>query len=530
MQLTEQLETKLNQLRLFKKQSANVSFCLFLGLVVLFILNKMALPLLLPYPNQQLVIGFVLTGLLFWHLIKLNSFVVRLELIEGAITGYQNLKTTTHLASFNEYEADLIAQAKQDDWIAQFLAEKRPELNAHLQHLSRVNRIALLEKSAVKNVAQINIKITQLTEQLPLIQVKKTLAVTLNNLVERKKALQAQWAAAYADFSWWNKLKYPQQLPLQELDKTINHLHYLQSQLLTLHSKDFIEIEQGILLAKKNAECRIKHTAHQVKHYLMTADATESTSQDQLQRAFWFSAFSLPISIWNDVSQASDVYSALRSVNSQYEGLTDSEIWWQTLFLPSEQLAGLAALTKGAYFEQLVANDFNGELHSHFNHADTDIMIDGIAYQIKATDSAVYIDSVKEGVPIIATSDIAAQMNLIDGGYTNAELNHTIDLAMGGTVVDVPDTTTDAILAGLGGLGFFATLNGINHAAGKIENGGDAAEALFEGAGVAIEQTAMALVGLAETTYKALNSRPSRFVGRLIKKGAIGLGNKLSKY
>ena len=43
------------------------------------------------------------------------------------------------------------------------------------------------------------------------------------------------------------------------------------------------------------------------------------------------------------------------------------------------------------------------------------------------------------------------------------------------------DTAADAILAGLGGLGFFATIQGINHASEKYENGGDAVEAVFEG-------------------------------------------------
>jgi hypothetical protein len=82
-------------------------------------------------------------------------------------------------------------------------------------------------------------------------------------------------------------------------------------------------------------------------------------------------------------------------------------------------------------------------------------------------------------------------------------------------------------LAGVGGLGFFATLEGLNHAVKKHENGGDAVEAVFEGAGVAIEGTARALVGAAEMGYKVLSSRPSRFVGRMLLKGAKKLDDKM---
>lgn len=89
------------------------------------------------------------------------------------------------------------------------------------------------------------------------------------------------------------------------------------------------------------------------------------------------------------------------------------------------------------------------------------------------------------------------------------------------------DTAADAILAGLGGLGFFATIQGINHASEKYENGGDAVEAVFEGAGVAIEGTARALVGAAELGYNVLMSRPSRFMGRTLLKGLVKLDNKL---
>ena len=231
--------------------------------------------------------------------------------------------------------------------------------------------------------------------------------------------------------------------------------------------------------------------------------------------------------MWSDLDSVGNVYDSLRLVNSNFSTMTDAEIWWESLFMPAESLAGLAALTKGAYFEQLVAQDTGGELFEHFNNPDTDIVIDGVAFQLKATDSVDYVYSVDESIPVIATSEVALATGVIDSGYTIEGLTNTVDNALGGTVVDIGDTTVDAILAGLGGLGFFATIEGINHASKKYSNGGDGVEALFEGAGVAIEGTARALVGAAEMTYNVLASRPSRFVGRALLRGLIKLDDKL---
>lgn len=236
---------------------------------------------------------------------------------------------------------------------------------------------------------------------------------------------------------------------------------------------------------------------------------------------------SVPVSMWADANRAHEVFGALRAVNGNYSSLSDADIWWEILFLPSESLAGLVSLAKGAYFEKLVAEDSGGELFEHFNHPDTDIMIDGVAYQLKATDSTSYIHSVSESIPVIATSEVAEKTDAIDSGFSNEDLSDTVELALGGSVIDMADSSADAILAGLGGLSAFATLAGIAHAAEKYEKGGDPVEAMFEGAGVAIEGTARAAVNTLELGYKLLNSRPSRFIGRLILKGAVKLDKKL---
>ncbi|MGB1292772.1 MAG: hypothetical protein ACPG5Z_11570, partial [Pseudoalteromonas sp.] len=85
----------------------------------------------------------------------------------------------------------------------------------------------------------------------------------------------------------------------------------------------------------------------------------------------------------------------------------------------------------------------------------------------------------------------------------------------------------DAILSGVGTLGIFATLNGINHASERYNKGVDGVEAIFEGAGVAIEGTAKGLVDASEMVYKAAMSKPSRFIGRTLVKGLKKLDDKL---
>jgi hypothetical protein len=94
-------------------------------------------------------------------------------------------------------------------------------------------------------------------------------------------------------------------------------------------------------------------------------------------------------------------------------------------------------------------------------------------------------------------------------------------------VVDTKDTALDALLSGVGGLGLFATIQGVNHAGERYKNGGDGVEALFAGAGVAIEGSARALVGTAELGYKVLASAPSRFIGRALMAGLKKLDDKM---
>lgn len=242
-----------------------------------------------------------------------------------------------------------------------------------------------------------------------------------------------------------------------------------------------------------------------------------------LRNATWLAAFSVPVSAWNDFSNAGDVYDSLREVNSNYAGLSDFDIWLETLTMAPAELAGLGSLAKGSYFERLVESDLGGQRFEHFNHPDTDIVIDGTPYQVKATDSVSYVESVPDDIPVISTTEVAEITGSIDGGYLNAELTETVDLSLGGTVIDIGDTTVDAVLTGVGGVGVLALLRGVWSGAAHYKETGKALEALSTGLSTTAVSTARTVVNAAELagrgTIGLIRSRPVRFAGRMIVAG-----------
>ena len=345
---------------------------------------------------------------------------------------------------------------------------------------------------------------------------------------ERRQAITELWDQRYEEFSWWNKIKYSGGPDYSEIDNAIASLKALKFRLNHELEADLSELEDHYSQLNSQLDLRLEQVEKNLNDLLDAVNMEDRIAGSMIEKTIWLSAMSVPVSVWLDVDNALDVYNALRSVNQNYADLSASEIFFQTLLMPTDSLDGLAALTKGAYFETLVAVDTGGELHEHFNAPDTDITIEGVEYQLKATDSVSYVESVDVSIPVISTSEVALVTGAMDSGYSNEDLTHTVDLALGGTVIDTSDTAVDALLTGLGGLGFFATLQGINHACKKYENGGEAVESMFEGLGVAIEGTARALVGAAEMSYNVLTSSPSRFIVSSVGKGIIKLDKKLS--
>lgn len=326
--------------------------------------------------------------------------------------------------------------------------------------------------------------------------------------------------------SWWTQLNYDYP-DYNQMDKEIQDLEWDVKLFLSRNTKIIREAEEKLDASGGLIDKRLRRIEETVIGTIPDRRQEPFDGDTIARDALILSALSIPVSAWQDISQAGEVYDALRSVNGNFEGLSDSEIWLQTLAMEPESLAGLASLTKGALFEAHVAESTGGTLHEHFNTPDTDITIDGIEFQVKATDSAGYIESVDPDIPVIATSEVAVETGAIDGGMTNADLDSATDLALGGSVVDFPDTAMDAVIGGLSGLGIFATLRGINHAIDRHREGGDKAEAIEEGIGVAVTGTMKATVDLAEMGYKVATSRPSRFLGRQVVKVGQGIGRRI---
>ena len=405
---------------------------------------------------------------------------------------------------------------KSNSFVIQRVSDelRRKELAEEVEKISRC-RLEAVTARLDRNRASLPIEIA-----------KKEIGVRLEKLKMQRVLLAAQWQEAYKKFSWWDKLNRSQP-NFREMDETIADFERAYAKVLTVYSSCEYELNRAYTTASDLARERIKFTEAQVKRHIEESELSRKSAAQLMNTGFWFSAMSILVSIWGDLARAADVYDAIRRVNSNFEGMSDADIWLESLLLSSSSLAGLTSLTKGAYFEGLIAEDSGGVLFENFNHAGTDIIIDGVEYQIKATDSVNYIYSVDESIPVIATTEVADRTGVIDGGYSDAELEVVVDNALGGTVIDVNDTAIDAWLSGLGGLGVMASIQGLDRAFKKVENGGDNVEAAMEGLAVAIEGTAKAVVGTAEMAYKAATSAPSRFVGRAMLGGLKALDRKL---
>jgi len=301
-----------------------------------------------------------------------------------------------------------------------------------------------------------------------------------------------------------------------EIENQIAKLETALNKLLI--SPSLIAAESEYLELQRIVDRRIKDAKKTASMAIPENHELNYNPEHALSISLFAGAASIPVSVALDLERAGSIYDALRQVNGNFVEMSDLDIWHETLSMPAESLVGLASLTKGAYFEKLVEHDFNGQLFSNFNHPDTDILIDGVAYQIKATDSLSYVQSVADHIPVIATSEVAEKAGAIDGGFSDVELSDGIDLALGGTVIDFGDTLLDAFSASLGGVGIVAILYGAHSAWGKYQDTGIAADALNAGMRTTARSTARSAVNLVEMVYRgtkaALTSRPVQSIAK----------------
>ena len=406
------------------------------------------------------------------------------------------------------------------------LDEARQFQEFERNRLERIRRRKAVSKATAEMREMAKTRIAQSRKAHSVLAARDAAIQRLARVKARRVQLEADVDEMLKGKSWWDQLTYDYP-DYNQMDREIRRLEWDVKLFLSRNATVIREAEEKLDAGAGRIDKRLRRIEKTVIGAI-PEKRQEPFDGDTIARdALILSALSIPVSAWQDISQAGEVYDALRSVNGNFEGMSDSEIWLQTLAMEPESLAGLASLTKGALFEAHVAESTGGTLHEHFNTPDTDITIDGMAFQVKATDSAGYIESVDPDIPVIATSEVAVETGAIDGGMTNADLESATDLAAGGSVVDFPDTAMDAVVGGLSALGIFATLRGINHAIDRYREGIDKAEAIEEGIGVAVTGTVKATVDLAEMGYKAATSRPSRFLGRQVVKVGQGIGRRI---
>jgi hypothetical protein len=428
-------------------------------------------------------------------------------------------------------EANLAPYLRQlvEAWmpaIHERLEDTRQFREFELTRLEKIRRREAVSKAAAQMRKVATARIAQSRKAQPILAARDAAIQRLARVKSRRVQLETDVEEMLKGTSWWTKLNYDYP-DYNRMDKEIRDLEMDVRLFLVRNAKSIQEAEDKLDAAARRIDARLQLIEKTVIDAIPDKRQEPFDGDTIARNALILSALSVPVSAWQDITQAGEVYDALRSVNGNFDGMSDSEIWLQTLAMEAESLAGLASLTKGALFEAHVAGNTGGILHEHFNTPDTDIVIDGIAFQVKATDSADYIESVHPDIPVIATSEVAAETGVIDGGMMNADLDNATELALGGSVIDFPDTALDAVIGGFGGLGIFATLRGINHAIDRHREGMDKAEAIEEGIGVAITGTLKATVDVAEMGYKVATSRPSRFLGRQVVKAGKGIGRAI---
>lgn len=425
--------------------------------------------------------------------------------------------------------------AASDRLIHDFCAQHTSSID---QRLGDVLEAEVLEERRLKVAARcaeakraLSDRIEQQRIASPAIRAERTITGAIENLkrhkAEAEKQLDEQRERRL--LKWWFDLTRP---GFEDVDAKIEELEAARQRLIASGDIAKTEAYYGALFSLVD-----RRTADIERAALSAIPAQRAEGFDDqriLQNALLLSALSVPVSAWRDISQAGSVYDSLREVNGNYANMSDADIWLDTLIMPGPQLAGLANLTKGALFERHVEADFGGERFAHFNHPDTDILLDGEAIQIKATDSVGYINSVADDIPVISTSEVADITGSIDGGYTNEELTNVVDLALGGTVIDIGDTALDAVLTGVGGVGIFAILRGVQSASAKYKENGDAIESLVEGVSATATGTARSAVNMAEIATKAtvgvVTSKPMRFTGGLMMAAAKSTINKVDQW
>jgi hypothetical protein len=499
-------QLKAVQKTLHSKLRATTGAALGLGAVCTPLLTARIFGIPLPYLTDYDAVLIAASLVLLMAVIarqRVKARISRLRSFEREVLEAMRLGATSDLQHTLD---DLRDRAEAHSDLAAVLEEYQPRLRAYLETLldkearqMRAARIAQLCEEAdqlVKNA------IKRRHESNPNVRAKLELENALKHLRNLVEDADRQFEEAMEKrfLTAWARITRPGRKKLQEIRNQIKALEIALGKVSA--NAELITTENDYEQIKQIVDQRIGTAKRLAADAIPESHRNSFEPDHALSVGLISAALSVPVSVAMDLDRAGSVYDALRDVNGNYAQMTDLEIWHETLTMSPDSLVGLASLTKGSYFESLVESGFGGERFANFNHPDTDIMIDGVAYQIKATDSVTYVESVADHIPVIATTEVADDTGFIDGGYTDVELSDAVDIALGGSLIDIGDTILDGITTGIGGVGIVAIVRGAHAAWGQYRKNGSALGAFGVGIGTTASGVARTVVNFAEIGYK----------------------------
>src|SRR5690606_39745121 len=166
-------------------------------------------------------------------------------------------------------------------------------------------------------------KIAEERRNSPIVLAKQRLVDAIANLKLQKAAAEKELDRQREEK--WLKLWFDMTRPnfavvdekIEELEEALRRLE--KSGALEAEGKRYDALAARIEQRTSDIERAVIET--------IPKDRSERFDEDRILRnATWLAAFSVPVSAWNDFSNAGDVYDSLREVNSNYIGLSDFDI------------------------------------------------------------------------------------------------------------------------------------------------------------------------------------------------------------
>ena len=108
----------------------------------------------------------------------------------------------------------------------------------------------------LKNRFELEVK----QNKIPLLSARNRLIDTLSTFERKRDELDTKWKAAYPNFSWWNKLKYDENLDLSELDEQISQLEIAIDKFDSKYHEGLIKLYHHFELLEKTSSQRIEHS------------------------------------------------------------------------------------------------------------------------------------------------------------------------------------------------------------------------------------------------------------------------------